>query len=71
MAFLPSPSSLLIVAVSRAGSMVYSSWGSWKCQTSLDYCLCEEVDLKVADSILFFILYSLEKRLSYSWKLGI
>lgn len=39
---------------------------------SLDHCLCEELDLKIADNVyIFFILCSLEKRLLYFWKFGI
>lgn len=38
---------------------------------SLNHCLCEELDLKIADNVyIFFILCSLEKRLLYFWKFG-
>lgn len=53
------------------GSIVYSCRGFRKCHIGPNYCLREEVDLKIADNIYFFILYPLEKRLLYSWKLGI
>lgn len=42
------------------GSMVCSSRGFRKCHIGPDYCLREEVDLKIADNIFFHSLFPRE-----------